>query len=95
MGQAESVPHFVDLPTHDDAAAEAQHNDDVAGVAAAAAAALYKTPSPTELEAQVDPTKSVLGVCIADYKLEPTVLGEGGFGRSASPPTRLPATRPP
>ena len=82
MGNAESLPEVVDLPYGmgpEDPAADAQTD---AEMAAAARAALGISAPTLELDkSEGGKDKKVMGVSISDYKLEPTLLGEGGFGK--------------
>jgi len=82
MGAAESSPQIVDLP-HDvsDEPGEALGSPGDAHLAAAAAAALNLNMSTEALQTDATTGKMVQGAALSDYKLESTLLGEGGFGK--------------
>lgn len=81
MGASESVPQVVDLevdPEDGPQGADAAADRDLAAAAAAALGVSVDAIAPPEGTAA---TKHVLGAAISEYKLEPTLLGEGGFGK--------------
>ena len=87
MGASESVPQVVDLavdPDEADGLQGAEQKSDAAAdrdLAAAAAAALGISVDAMAQPEGTAATKHVLGAAISEYKLEPTLLGEGGFGK--------------